>query len=135
MMRYSIPTCLPKGQLGDSCIPHNGPTNFTLSYPNGETKRPTESYRILCPCSSGLTCDSESNTCSTVTHAAAPQLGRKVTEERRQEKKKLLDRARGKGRESLVKVAPASGEEVEEEQGKVKEQVRRRRRGAEGDEE
>ncbi|CAG7829283.1 unnamed protein product [Allacma fusca] len=63
MMRYSIPTCLPMGQLGDSCIPENSPRNFTLSYPNGEKLSTIDSFSLLCPCAPGLHCDENINSC------------------------------------------------------------------------
>ncbi|KAG0724698.1 Astakine [Chionoecetes opilio] len=58
-MRYSIPTCSPRGNIGTPCSPaYTVPASRTLYYPNGVTLELEEAHFGLCPCRSGLVCTS-----------------------------------------------------------------------------
>lgn len=58
MMRYSVPTCRPLGEEGDTCRPHSGdvqPQNITVTYPDGSSAD-LYVHTMLCPCATGLEC-------------------------------------------------------------------------------
>jgi len=58
MMRYSVPTCRPLGEEGDTCRPQSGdvqPQNVTVTYPDGSSAD-LYVHTMLCPCASGLEC-------------------------------------------------------------------------------
>ncbi|OXU25488.1 hypothetical protein TSAR_006622 [Trichomalopsis sarcophagae] len=62
--RYSIPMCSPQPTLGEQCRPSSPRlTNTTLGYPDGSTVLIKDAYLMLCPCSTGLSCDSRIGVC------------------------------------------------------------------------
>lgn len=55
--RYSLPQCMPFGQIGSWCRLYNEPDNKTLAFPNGEYHEFTQIYTQFCPCDRGLVCE------------------------------------------------------------------------------
>jgi len=76
MTRYSVPTCLPLGQMNDPCIPNNDPQNFTLSYPSEEIIQVTESFLLFCPCAPLFECNKDSVSCQSRTQFEDDSLDR-----------------------------------------------------------
>nr|ABQ23255.1 astakine 2a [Pacifastacus leniusculus]ABQ23256.1 astakine 2b [Pacifastacus leniusculus] len=62
-MRYSIPTCVPHGDLGDWCKISAESQDMTLNYPNDLQIKIEDGYLGMCPCRAGLVCSRTSSTC------------------------------------------------------------------------
>uniref|UniRef100_A0A4Q8K105 U52-Liphistoxin-Lth1a_1 n=2 Tax=Liphistius TaxID=62150 RepID=A0A4Q8K105_9ARAC len=60
MMRYSMPQCLPHGQIEDYCREDNVAENRTLFYPSGVAVDNVDVYTHVCPCDTGLQCTDNS---------------------------------------------------------------------------
>ncbi|KAI1278033.1 Astakine [Halotydeus destructor] len=60
--RYSMPSCQPRGVLGDWCFERPEPQNRTLFFPNNQPLTFTDTFHLFCPCSDGLVC--VNNVCS-----------------------------------------------------------------------
>lgn len=56
MMRYSMPQCMPLGQVEDYCREDNAAENRTLFYPSGEPVEVYDIYTHVCPCDNALQC-------------------------------------------------------------------------------
>uniref|UniRef100_A0A224XP57 Putative prokineticin-like cytokine n=1 Tax=Panstrongylus lignarius TaxID=156445 RepID=A0A224XP57_9HEMI len=59
--RFSIPTCRPRPELGDSCRPGSLPYSVNVTYPDDITVHLKDIYYVLCPCQGSLTCSSDGN--------------------------------------------------------------------------
>ncbi|XP_042220911.1 astakine-like [Homarus americanus] len=74
MMRYSIPQCVPLGDLGSWCRINAEPVDLSLHYPNNQNINVKGGYLLMCPCRPGLVCSRESSTCQLPTQDTVNEL-------------------------------------------------------------